>query len=84
MNGHLIVATVFSKQAQDNLLGQSLFERLYQKFNFDDSAIPIKMLYIQYRMHPDICQFPSKQFYKGKLKTDKYIRDTILLIDAQL
>ncbi|XP_046567929.1 LOW QUALITY PROTEIN: helicase with zinc finger domain 2-like [Haliotis rubra] len=42
-------------------LDQSLFER-YKK----DAAF----LNIQYRMHPEICQFPSSQFYKGALKTE--------------
>jgi senataxin len=48
---------------------QSLFERVYQCFKFYDDN-PINMLSIQYRMHPDICVFPSKRFYKGKLITD--------------
>ena len=30
------------------------------------------MLSIQYRMHPEICSFPSKQFYRGKLTTDPW------------
>ncbi|XP_043099695.1 helicase with zinc finger domain 2 [Puntigrus tetrazona] len=39
---------------------QSLFER------YMDLA---KMLETQYRMHEDICRFPSEEFYEGKLKT---------------
>ncbi|XP_052458902.1 helicase with zinc finger domain 2-like [Carassius gibelio] len=39
---------------------QSLFER------YMDMAI---MLDTQYRMHEEICRFPSEEFYKGKLKT---------------
>ncbi|XP_016114474.1 helicase with zinc finger domain 2 [Sinocyclocheilus grahami] len=39
---------------------QSLFER------YMDLAI---MLDTQYRMHEEICRFPSKEFYEGKLKT---------------
>ena len=27
------------------------------------------MLDTQYRMHPDICEFPSLQFYNGNIKT---------------
>ncbi|ESO86616.1 hypothetical protein LOTGIDRAFT_235246 [Lottia gigantea] len=41
-------------------LEKSLFERYAEKAIF---------LNIQYRMHPDICAFPSKQFYEGKLET---------------
>ncbi|XP_072096397.1 3'-5' exoribonuclease HELZ2 [Mobula birostris] len=31
------------------------------------------LLDVQYRMHQEICQFPSDKFYKGRLKTDKKI-----------
>ncbi|XP_062574956.1 helicase with zinc finger domain 2-like isoform X2 [Saccostrea cucullata] len=41
-------------------LSTSLFER------YADNAV---FLDIQYRMNEKICEFPSKQFYKGKLKT---------------
>ncbi|XP_022318580.2 3'-5' exoribonuclease HELZ2-like [Crassostrea virginica] len=41
-------------------LETSLFERYSDRAN---------MLQIQYRMHPGICEFPSKQFYDGKLQT---------------
>lgn len=63
-------ATVLSKIGQDHGFAQSLFERIYQRFRFIDKN-PIRMLYVQYRMHPDICTFPSKNFYRGKLLTDK-------------
>ncbi|XP_067856669.1 3'-5' exoribonuclease HELZ2 [Heptranchias perlo] len=42
----------------------SLFERYVQQ---------ALMLDVQYRMHKEICQFPSEKFYKGKLKTDDRI-----------
>ncbi|KAJ7378381.1 helicase [Desmophyllum pertusum] len=41
-------------------LKTSMFER------FSDHAF---MLNEQYRMHPDICEFPSQHFYRGKLVT---------------
>ena len=31
--------------------------------------ICLQMLDTQYRMHPDICEFPSLQFYNGNIKT---------------
>jgi senataxin len=63
-------ATVKNQRAQENGLAQSLFERIYIHFKYDDNN-PIRMLYVQYRMHKDICTFPSKRFYKGKLTTDE-------------
>ncbi|XP_033095239.1 probable helicase senataxin [Anneissia japonica] len=30
---------------------------------------PVHLLRTQYRMHPEICSFPSKHFYNNKLKT---------------
>jgi len=47
------------KQARDGGLGSTLFEAYHGK------AV---MLQTQYRMHYEIQQFPSKQFYKGKLR----------------
>lgn len=42
----------------------SLFERLM------DAGHPVKMLQVQYRMHPLICAFPSKHFYSSNLRAD--------------
>ncbi|RWS24621.1 uncharacterized protein B4U80_08004 [Leptotrombidium deliense] len=61
-------ATVISKDAARHKFGQSLFERLYSYFGNSDES-PILMLNTQYRMHSDICSFPSKQFYGNQLKT---------------
>jgi len=66
-------ATIFSKLAQDCKFNQSLFERFYQRFRFDERN-PINMLYVQYRMHPEICAFPSENFYKGKLRTHEDLK----------
>ncbi|XP_039515591.1 helicase with zinc finger domain 2 isoform X1 [Pimephales promelas] len=49
---------------------QSLFER------YMDLAI---MLDTQYRMHEEICRFPSEEFYEGKLKTGAERGPPILL-----
>ena len=40
---------------------------LAQKFAWP-AGYPVHMLDTQYRMHPDICRFPSLEFYGGGLK----------------
>ncbi|EEF48714.1 splicing endonuclease positive effector sen1, putative [Ricinus communis] len=54
-------ATVLSNVASKFLYECSMFERLQR------AGHPVTMLTKQYRMHPDICQFPSLHFYDGKL-----------------
>ncbi|CAG2233759.1 unnamed protein product [Mytilus edulis] len=51
------------KEAARLGLGTSLFER-YSKVHLHKT-----MLKEQYRMHPKICEFPSKHFYDGELRT---------------
>ncbi|XP_061168135.1 helicase with zinc finger domain 2-like [Saccostrea echinata] len=51
---------IICQEAAELGLSKSLFER------FADNAV---FLDTQYRMNEKICEFPSKQFYKGKLKT---------------
>jgi len=65
-------ATILSRRALEAGLNQSLFERLYRLFKYDLNN-PIRMLNIQYRMHDEICRFPSMHIYRSKLKTDKGI-----------
>jgi Cdc6-like AAA superfamily ATPase len=55
-------ATVISQIAADRGLDKSLHERLMY-----DSDYPHIMLDVQYRMKPEISQFPSKQFYSGNV-----------------
>jgi len=55
-------ATVISKTAQKLGYGTSLFKR------FQAAGFPVQMLKIQYRMHPEISIFPSKEFYDGILE----------------
>lgn len=58
--------------AKDNGLGISLFKRLKTWFEYkrySRKSLPMIMLDIQYRMHHEICQFPSFYFYNNLIKT---------------
>lgn len=55
--------TVLSQKAASYKYEQSLFVRMQN--NHKDS---VYLLDVQYRMHPEISQFPSYEFYKSKLK----------------
>ncbi|KAF3337672.1 putative helicase MAGATAMA 3-like protein [Carex littledalei] len=55
-------ATVISPIAEKLGYGRSLFKR------FQEAGFPVQMLNIQYRMHPEISLFPSKEFYGGFLQ----------------
>ncbi|XP_043914346.1 probable helicase senataxin isoform X2 [Protopterus annectens] len=66
--------TVISLKAQEHRYGQPMMARLYhclqQEAKRMDSRLPVLYLSTQYRMHPDICHFPSKFIYNKNLKTD--------------
>ena len=55
--------TVLSKKAEKLGLNISLFARM------QNLGIPSQLLSIQYRMHPNINEFPSQEFYGGKVST---------------
>ncbi|XP_025110061.1 LOW QUALITY PROTEIN: helicase with zinc finger domain 2-like [Pomacea canaliculata] len=62
---HKQLRPIITCQAAAELgLDQSLFERLYLK-----SSVKCIFLSTQYRMHPEICAFPSNEFYEGKLQS---------------
>ncbi|KAB1206603.1 Helicase sen1 [Morella rubra] len=60
-------ATVISKAAGTLLYSRSLFER------FQQAGCPTMLLSVQYRMHPEIRDFPSRYFYQGRLKDSESI-----------
>ena len=55
-------ATIKSEAAKAVEMERSLFERLQSK------GCPVALLSVQYRMHPEIRQFPSAHFYDNKLE----------------
>ncbi|XP_018421253.1 PREDICTED: probable helicase senataxin [Nanorana parkeri] len=63
--------TVISMKAEELGYGQSLMSRLCQILEASGSNTPVLQLTKQYRMHPDICLFPSKHFYNSVLRTDR-------------
>ena len=64
-------ATVFSRSASEAGLGRALFERLKSTFERWGCA---RMLNQQYRMHAEICEFPSAHFYGGELFTAEAVK----------
>ncbi|XP_073412073.1 probable helicase senataxin isoform X2 [Dendrobates tinctorius] len=63
--------TVISSKAEDLGYGQSLMARLCRQLESSGHGGLILQLTVQYRMHPDICLFPSSYFYKSVLKTGR-------------
>jgi senataxin len=53
-------ATLFSNNKDRTRYDVSLFQRM-------NATQMEHMLKLQYRMHQDICRFPSQRFYKGQL-----------------
>ncbi|XP_054719165.1 probable helicase senataxin [Uloborus diversus] len=62
-------ATVKSEMAKNNFFDRSAFERFVMYFENKCDSNPLLILTEQYRMHSQICSFPSKYFYNGLLKT---------------
>jgi len=67
-------ATVTSLAAKRSGLDVPMFQRLWM-----NCRLEVMLLDTQYRMHPGICDFPSKKFYNGRLKTgiDKRARPLV-------
>lgn len=65
---------VMSEQASRTGLGDSLFGRLLERWG-ELASVALRR---QYRMHPDICGFPSQEFYGGALFADGPARTATL------
>ncbi|XP_054776314.1 probable helicase MAGATAMA 3 [Prosopis cineraria] len=61
-------ATVISEVAKNHGYGKSLFERL------KEGGYPVNMLKTQYRMHPEIRSFPSREFYEDSLEDGEDVK----------
>ena len=61
-------ATVLDKGNNQVEYARSWLERISIKSEAT-AAKMLPMLDVQYRMHPHICAFPSREFYRGLLKT---------------
>ncbi|CAH0584348.1 unnamed protein product [Chrysodeixis includens] len=60
---------ICSQRAKKHGLSESLFSRLSSCTEHWPSGGPIVLLNQQYRMHPDIADYPSRAFYGGKINT---------------
>ncbi|GAX75224.1 hypothetical protein CEUSTIGMA_g2668.t1 [Chlamydomonas eustigma] len=63
-------ATLLSSKAKEMQMERSLFQRLQQ------AGFPVKLLTVQYRMHPEIRSFPSSFFYEGRLQDGRSVLET--------
>jgi regulator of nonsense transcripts 1 len=59
---HVQLRGTVGKYARTMGMEVSLFERLYTAENAADQKVSKVMLNVQYRMHPQISEFPSREF----------------------
>jgi DNA replication ATP-dependent helicase Dna2 len=69
---------VVSEQAAEGGLKESLFTQLLGLWG-ERACVGLTR---QYRMHPEICAFPSQMFYGGALVTDGAARDARLALET--
>ncbi len=62
-------ATIFSVSGRNTKYDRSLFQRL------EEAGHEVHLLDTQYRMHPEISEFPRKIFYGGYLKDGPNVRN---------
>lgn len=72
-------ATLISKNAQQNGYDTSLLSYFTEMTQKDHNSYPYKMLTIQFRMHQEICLWPSRQYYADALETDSSVFDRVSL-----
>jgi predicted DNA helicase len=68
--------TVLAEKAR--VLCETLFEKLIQRY--PEKSV---LLNVQYRMNETLMEFPNREFYDGKLKTDESVKN-ITLKDFQI
>ncbi|XP_057665488.1 probable helicase senataxin [Diorhabda carinulata] len=66
-------AVICNKEALQHGLDQSLFSRMFHNFEATDGSnrgsFPLQILCDQYRMKKEICDYPNRTFYNGKLNS---------------
>ena len=72
-------ATLISKNARQNGYDTSLLSYFTEMTQKDHNPCPYKMLTIQFRMHQEICLWPSRQYYANVLETDSSVFDRVSL-----
>ncbi|XP_045135747.1 uncharacterized protein LOC123518800 isoform X2 [Portunus trituberculatus] len=75
---HQLPALVLSQLAQSKNLKKSLFERLHHRLVLElQREDVVNMLNVQYRMHPQIAEWPAYYFYQNKLRSEVTQPNTI-------
>ncbi|CAM9242233.1 unnamed protein product [Ectocarpus fasciculatus] len=70
-------ATLLSPRAQQLGRGDSTMKRL---MNFCDR--PFHLLSTQYRMHPQLSQFPNREFYKSRISDSAHVTSRTKLLSS--
>ncbi|CAG9853655.1 unnamed protein product [Phyllotreta striolata] len=77
-----LAAVVINQDAHKYGFGKSLFSRIMDNIgdqhDVPKEKYPISLLNVQYRMKQEICNYPNRAFYGGKLKTSHTCRNPII------